>query len=572
MSTSTSLFEFSEPEGAERWVAKPGRQTAFPLSIRNETQEGQDVAVCVEEPTDWAWATPQRISLDPGDLATVSIIFSPNRETTIAAGEHRAAIRIRDLEGVIFAECTRTFEVEERQELAMAVTLRGPLMSFGLAEGFVLHCNLVNRGNVDVSVTPVGDPHASLTFSRRTVQVPFQGEVSFDIEVRWNASQRANHPDIVTLRVPYRDGEASAAIEWRYIADALDPFMPIYSTPQEDDELISLSWMQQPETHVERRMRHSPLDGDGARQFPAVRDEGGSVVASADAAPDRTTSGAIEQPAAAHANAAPAADRATWQRPAPFFFPGKSRPIQYTYGRRLNPWWPIVQKSAGRWRIKPLPLLLFVIAAEGMVIGMQQSQHDAFESAAGGKIPPITRALRFIPNTAEAIVGYGQHALLVTLHGVHPLRGSAVAAHAAAPLARRAATVRPRKRTAHAQSKHTARAVPTAAPAVRSPARTASHAVAFTGPATVRSFSAHYSKPDAVVIEFVNHGLRDVQLTLADGGTILYRASQLESGTLRIRVPKRWGHPLQAFLVGSAPRGVVMQRRIWIWKPNLRKS
>src|SRR5579864_7584418 len=250
MSSSTALFEFSEPDGDKKWVAKPGRQTAFPLSIRNQTGEGHDVVVCVEEPANWAWAMPQRISLDPGDAARVNIVFSPSRETTVAAGEHRAAIRLRDLEGVIFAECTHSFDVEERQELAMTVTLRGPLMTFGQAEGFVLHCSLANRGNVDVTVTPAGDPHPSLHFSKRTVSVPFQGEVSFDIEVRWNASQRSNHPETVILRAPYRDGEASASIEWRYIAEALEPFMPIYSTAEEEDELLSLSWLPKPDKDV----------------------------------------------------------------------------------------------------------------------------------------------------------------------------------------------------------------------------------------------------------------------------------------------------------------------------------
>ncbi|MDQ6824798.1 MAG: hypothetical protein M3007_04965, partial [Candidatus Eremiobacteraeota bacterium] len=88
MSNVGSLFEFSEPDNSQKWVAKPGRQTAFPLSIRNETGEGHDVAVCVEEPANWAWALPQRISLDPGVLTTVSIVFFPSRETTVAAGEH----------------------------------------------------------------------------------------------------------------------------------------------------------------------------------------------------------------------------------------------------------------------------------------------------------------------------------------------------------------------------------------------------------------------------------------------------------------------------------------------------
>src|SRR5579864_2291460 len=248
--SSSALFEFSEPDPAVHWLARPGRQTAFPLNIRNQTGEGHDVAICVEEPSNWAWAMPQRVSLDPDQSATVNIIFSPSRETTIAAGEHRAAIRLRDLEGVIFAECTHLFDVEERQELAMTVTLRGPLITFGQAEGFVLHCALANRGNVDVTVTPAGDPDPSLSFSKRTVSVPFQGEVSFDIEVRWNASQRSNHPETVILRAPYRDGEASASIEWRYIAEALEPFMPIYSTAEEEDELLSLSWLPKPDKDV----------------------------------------------------------------------------------------------------------------------------------------------------------------------------------------------------------------------------------------------------------------------------------------------------------------------------------
>ncbi|HLW38631.1 MAG TPA: hypothetical protein VKR99_09405, partial [Candidatus Eremiobacteraceae bacterium] len=408
MSNTGSLFEFSEPDDGQKWVAKPGRQTAFPLSIRNETAEGHDVAVCVEEPANWAWSMPQRISLDPGDLTTVSIVFSPSRETTIAAGEHRAAIRLRDLEGVIFAECTRTFEVEERQELAMTVALRGPLMSFGLAEGFVLHCTLANRGNVDVSVTPCGDPHPSLSFSKRTVQVPFQGEVSFDIEVRWDASQRSNHPETVTLRAPYRDGEASASIEWRYVAEALEPFMPIYSTAREEDELLSLSWMQQPENETPTQ----PSAFAGPAEIAAAeraRELANPAPPSASATPAASNGRGAQAPLKSDGSQVVEPTGNALQRPPPLRFPAP-RQAHYTYGRRLNPWWPIVQKSAGRWRIKPLQLLLLVIASEGMIIGIQESQHDAYRAAAGGKILPITRALRLVPDTAAAIVGFGKHA------------------------------------------------------------------------------------------------------------------------------------------------------------------
>lgn len=580
MSNANSLFEFSEPDERQKWIAKPGHQTAFPLSIRNETGEGHDMAVCVEEPANWAWAMPQRISLDPGDLTTVSIVFSPSRETTIAAGEHRAAIRLRDLEGVIFAECTRVFEVEERQELAMTVGLRGPLMSFGLAEGFVLHCTLANRGNVDVTVTPSGDPHPSLAFSKRTVQVPFQGEVSFDIEARWNASQRSNHPEMVTLRAPYRDGEATASIEWRYIAEALEPFMPIYSTAQEEDELLSLSWMQQPETRSLQPVVHSigdtehasDEDAGGEPAAPAALRGNGSVApAAADGqAPDAPV---VPQPT----RVAKTSD-SVLQRPPPLRFPS-SRQAQYTYGRRLNPWWPIVQKSGGKWRIKPLPLLLLVIASEGMIIGVQQSQHDAFEAAAGGKIMPIARALRMVPATAAAIVGFGRHAILVTFHGAHPLHPKAstrIAAQATPapaahpkPKARKPAAKHPVKQPVHKPAavaatalSHPASVVTRTAAAPRAAAQPAQRA-------SISALSAHYIAPKTVVVSFKDHGLTNLQLTVADGSKIIYNQPQLASTTLPISVPRRWYHPLLVSLVGSAPGGVVVQRRVFVWKPGL---
>jgi len=572
-----SLFEFSEPENSQKWVAKPGRQTAFPLSIRNETGEGHDVAVCVEEPANWAWALPQRISLDPGDLTTVSIVFSPSRETTVAAGEHRAAIRLRDLEGVIFAECTRMFEVEERQELAMTVALRGPLMSFGLAEGFVLHCTLANRGNVDVSVTPTGDAHPSLTFSKRTVQVPFQGEVSFDIEVRWNATQRANHPETVTLRAPYRDGEASATIEWRYIAEALEPFMPIYSTAEAEDELLSLSWMQQPEPHSLRQRDPGFVEFKDLAPGSFVSGEqlaptkGGN---SPDAGAAATSNGHAQEALVAHTPAGK--DKASenlLERPPPFRFLSKGE-VQYTYGRRLNPWWPLVQKSAGRWRVKPLPLLMLVIAFEGMVIGVQQSQHDAFQAAAGGKILPITRALRIVPDTAAAIVGFGKHAILVTWQGAHRLRPEkkthAVALATALPAR---ATVpppakrRPSKAKSHSPPAKAHRTSTTSlATTLRAPAQTSASGAAVKP--SISSLTARYVAPNTIVVGFAGHGLTNLQLTVADGATILYNKPQLANKTIRIHVPHRWQHPLQVSLVGSAPHGVVMQRRAWVWKPG----
>lgn len=480
--------------------------------------------MCVEQPANWVWASPQRISLDPGASATVSIVFSPNRETMIASGTHQAAIRLRDLEGVIFAECARNFEVEERQELAMTVSLRGPLMSFGMAEGFVLHCNLVNRGNVDVTVTPIGEPHPSLAFSNRKVQVPFQGEVSFDIEVRWNASRRSNHPDVVTLKAPYRGGEAVASIEWRYIADALDPFMPIYSTTEEDD-LLSLSWLPQPE----------------ARTIPT-----GELEFFGDASLDSPES----QVGMQSGNGVPATTSAAQENQAftpPAHVP-RRREVQYTYGRRLNPWWPLVQNVGGRWRVKPMPILLFVIAVEGMVIGVQQAQTAAFESPAlRARIAPIARAIRFVPNTAAAIAGFGRHAITSIGNHLH------YRAHQAT-IPRPAAT-----------ATHAPRALARVTAAPSKVARAPGSALRVAKP-ELYGLTARYVKPGSVVISFTRRDVYDVQLTVVQGTNTLYRADGLSGHTAAVKV-RHWKMPLVISVVGSAPGGEVLQRHIVMPRP-----
>ena len=503
MSNSASLFEFVEPDGTKRWVATPGKQTTFPLSIRNETAEGHDIAVLVEDPANWAWAEPQRVNLDPGHSATVSIVFAPHKETTIAAGVHQAAIRLRDLEGVIFAECIRPFEVEERQELAMTLTLRGPLMSFGMAEGFVLHCTLANRGNIDVKVTPSGDPHPTLTFSERTVSVPFQGEVAFDIEVRWNAARRNNHPEVVTLRAPYKDGQASASIEWQLIAEALEPFMPIYSTVEEEDEFLSLSWLPQPDEDV--------LD----RRIPQL----GPVDPNAEPAEGEATPALVGPPAQSATQ--PDAPQAQLASPPPHPLLAARRGLPT---KRINPWWPILQKIGGRWRVKPLPIMMLIIAMEGYFLGMTQAQRDFYASPELQRpVPKITRAFKLGSQAAQTLVGYGKHALTATLSAGSKLEHSI-----------------------HF-GRHTAGTAASGAP-------------------TLWGLSAHYRNPHLLSVSFNQSGCTALELIVASGQTVIFD-KPIASEQASVPIPPGLTDPLRITIVGTAPGGIELRQHVFMALP-----
>jgi hypothetical protein len=503
MNDTSSLFEFLEPDGGRRWVAKPGEQTMFPLSIRNDTAEGHEVAVLVEDPTNWAWADPQRISLDPGDSTTVSIVFAPQKETSIAAGQHQAAIRLRDLEGVIFAECLRSFEVEERQELSMTVTLRGPLMSFGMAEGFVVHCTLVNRGNTDVTARPVGDPHPALTFSERTVSVPFRGEVAFDIEVRWNAARRSNHPDVVTLRAPYKGGEAKASIEWRYIADALDPFMPIYSTAEEEeDEFLSISWLPKAgEDVLDRRLPQIPAEEIPEHVMHPVQ--------SAPAGQPESGERRVAEHETTISSAAPVNPALLGRR---------------TAGARVvSPWWPPAEVIAGRWRFKPLPILMVIIAVEGFLLGMTEAQRNYYASPELREPVRVQRVLMVGSHAAQAIVGGAEHAISVTLNAgktlerqIHFGRRSAGGATASAP--------------------------------------------------TLWGLSAHYLNPHTLSVTFNETGCTQLQLIVASGPAVLYH-QQVTSSQVTVPIRSGLSDPLRITIVGTAPGGIELRQHSYLALP-----
>jgi hypothetical protein len=422
-----SLFAFGEPADDAPWAISPGAQTVFALRVRNETEEGHEVAVVVEEPSNWAWVEPRRLSLGPGEEKDLQVVFAPQSDSRLAAGTHTAIIRVRDFEGVIFAEYARPYTVAERQELSMTAGLRGPLLSFGMAEGFVVHCQLVNRGNVDVTVTPAGDNHPTLSFSKRTVLVPFQGEVGFDVEVRWQPTRRDDHPEAVTLRARYQGGEASASVPWERIEAALEPFMPVYSMHDEEDELLSLSWLPAPgQDPLEHRLHPTAQDAGSSPSDPAVAcvqpslfpenqepadggdaDEGNRADkragSSMTAVPsvDGQTGTIAAAPAAARTHGGPG-------RPTPMAW--KWRPARAAHP--VNPWWPVAQKLGGRWRVKPLPILMAVIAIEGFWIGYTQAQRDFYASPAlRGPVAPFMSAFNVNSHLLSTLTAAGKKAV-----------------------------------------------------------------------------------------------------------------------------------------------------------------
>ncbi|MGI8737793.1 MAG: COG1470 family protein [Candidatus Eremiobacter antarcticus] len=584
--SSASLFDFIEPDGSKIWIATPGIQTAFPISIRNNTPDGHEVALRVEEPANWAWATPERISLDPGASTTVSVILSPHPDTLVAAGTHESVLRLRDLEGVIFAECRHPFEIQERQELAMTVTLRGPLMSFGLAEGVVLHCTLANRGNVDVAVTPVGDPHPTLTFSKRTVQVPFQGEASFDIEVRWNAARRLSHPDIVTLRAPYRNGEATASIEWHYIAEALERFMPIYSTRVEEDEVLSLSWMPNPDVSQSKPLLQSVPPPIAVPELPAAAPQ--SPVAAPQppvAAPQPQTAPlvrpapaaqvpappkpAVRPPAVATvvsvvkhppnvtaivtttAAAAPAAVTPPPQAHVPPT-PDAPRSRGRTTARQ-----PLAGRSAPNWLHIALPILLLLIAMEALAIGWQAHNRSSSVQNPGAKA--LSLAGQRAPNVAHAAV------LRAAPRPHHAVKG---AQHKTSANPRAATAVRPQHTAAPSPSPTQPPVQPKAIVKAKSRSQAVKPAQPFSAlPASLSALSAYYAEPHLLIVSFVRSNIHNVRLTVHDGAKVLYDRRGLDGHTATIHLSPHIKNSLQITVVGSAPAGSVVFRQMWLYRP-----
>lgn len=352
MERVASLIDVTDPAPQTRWALLPGRASTFRLTIRNVTAEAHDVEVCIDHPAGWGYSEPHRTTLDPGAQAPVSVTFLVPLYAPISAGEYRAVLAVRDLDGIGLGEFVKSIDVSEHHELSLTVAVHGPRITHGFADGFVLRCVVINRGNTDDVVTASADPHSALTFARRTVQVPFQGEVSFNLEAQF-AGLNASHPDSVTVRVPYLGGEAAATIGWKEIAAVVEPHLPPPLPVEEEEDPLTLSWLPKKEANDESSSIAGQSDSKEAPQPPSVLQLAPTTESPA-AVPPTPTSAQPPSPQA------PSSSR-----------PSSGQPVRYTFGRRINPWWPLVEKFGGRWRIKLRPILLFVLVLETSLIMWQ---------------------------------------------------------------------------------------------------------------------------------------------------------------------------------------------------------
>ena len=116
--------------------------------------------------------------------------------------------------------------------LDMSIRVRGPLLRRSLVEGFVLHCKIVNRGNTECAVQPQSDDDSCIILTSPTVRIPVRGEVSFDIEARWQSNPMRSYPAAVKVRTRYPHGEVVAEMPWDDVVASLGSLIP----PLQEDE------------------------------------------------------------------------------------------------------------------------------------------------------------------------------------------------------------------------------------------------------------------------------------------------------------------------------------------------
>ncbi|MBV8668982.1 MAG: hypothetical protein JOZ28_07195 [Candidatus Eremiobacteraeota bacterium] len=358
------------------WRAAPGARAEYPVFIRNGTDDWHEIDVSIADPVDWVSIKPARLSIAPRAEARTTITFSVPRGTRIAAGDHELRIVLHDFEGTRFGQIVSSVNILPAYNLAMSLSLRGPLLRRGMVDGIVVRCRLINRGNDECSPLLRPDPDASLRFQAPLVRVPAGGDVAFDIEAQWTMDALPSYPRSFIIYGTYQGGEASAAIPWTEIAACLGTALPPLAIPEEFPGILP------------------PRSMVSMAAVPQIEQAAGQP---------RTVASAVEA-LAPHAsavrvqiNGAPAG--------------------HVVHGRRLHPWWPPIERFAGRLVVKPLPSLVAVAIAALVVIAllsqrMAQSpgpdpigdfallSHPSASHTARGRIPSIS-ALHRRPSAAR---------------------------------------------------------------------------------------------------------------------------------------------------------------------------
>jgi hypothetical protein len=335
-----SVLEILDPGGcADRPVA-PGNSAEYPISIRNGTQDSHDIEVTVANPIDWVQVSPARVTLGPGSEALTTLRVAIPFNAQVAAGEHQITLELHDFEGTCFGQLVSSVNVQAVYRLEMSVAVRDPLIHRDVVEGFILHCTLVNRGNIECAVETHEGGGGIIIIDAPAVRVPMGGKVSFDIEARWTSDTLQAYPATVGVRAVSPQGEARAEVAWEDIVKCLGPYIPPLRQEEEFPDI--LPWRA-------NRMHTEDLTGKDseAQETSAV------TAIQRPGAPSGTTSTNIPSTSALRPHAP---IRVQINGPSPF---------KSAYGRRINPWWPPVERLGSRRRIKAVP---FAVALIGIAV------------------------------------------------------------------------------------------------------------------------------------------------------------------------------------------------------------
>lgn len=335
-----SVLEILQADEVAEWRLEPNVTVEYPIVVRNQTSESHEVEISIIDAVDWAVVQPERFSLRSGKQATAKLVLAKGTEARAQAGQHNLTLELHDFEGTSLGQLAANVWVVPFYALEMTVRVRGPLLRRGIAEGFVLHCTVVNRGNAEVTIHPEGESQAAIELSAPTVRVPYCGDVSFDIEAWWASNPMRLYPESVRVKAEYPGGQASSEIAWSDVEAQLGTLIPpLVETEEFPDVLRLRSEEQEPVLpRLEMAQKPEPLE----------------------AAPERPE---IPEPPTIVVQIAP------------------PRSMKYTYGRRVNPWWPPAERFGGRWRVKPLPIAAVVLIAGFLAMARFGAFHQASLSA-----------------------------------------------------------------------------------------------------------------------------------------------------------------------------------------------
>lgn len=348
-----TVLEIAPADGNIEWHVRPERPTEYPIVIRNGTSESHDIEINVVEAIDWATITPARLGLRPGREATAQLVLAAGAETSTAAGEYPLTLELHDFEGTRLGQFTTSVYVVPYYRLEMSVRVRGPLLRRGLAEGFVLNCTVINCGNAECAVQPQSVDESAITLTSPTVRIPVGGNLSFDIEARWRSNTMQSYPATIRICTRYPRGEVVAEVPWADVVASLGSMMPPLVEEEGFPEIVDLKAATQ-EAPTEVEPMTPTTDGPPGRKR--------SEWPPADANPS--------------ANENSESDTS----PSPLRVQIKpSREVRYTYGLRVNPWWPPAECFGGRWRLKAMPILTVVLIAGGLLAA---AKFEAFHSHA----------------------------------------------------------------------------------------------------------------------------------------------------------------------------------------------